>query len=140
MRLDLYLTQTFNIQSRNKALELIKSDKVKIDGAIISKPSFNVEQNHKVEILEDDFYVSRAAYKLKYFLQELKHFELNNINALDIGSSTGGFTQVLLENEVSSVTCVDVGSNQLHERIKYHPKITFFENTDIRNFQSKEIF
>ena len=76
MRLDLYLTQTFNIQSRNKALELIKSDKVKIDGAIISKPSFNVEQNHKVEILEDDFYVSRAAYKLKYFLQELKHFEL----------------------------------------------------------------
>ena len=140
MRLDLYLTQTFNIQSRNKALELIKSDKVKIDGAIISKPSFNVEQNHKVEILEDDFYVSRAAYKLKYFLQELKHFELNNINALDIWSSTGGFTQVLLENEVSSVTCVDVGSNQLHERIKYHPKITFFENTDIRNFQSKEIF
>jgi 23S rRNA (cytidine1920-2'-O)/16S rRNA (cytidine1409-2'-O)-methyltransferase len=140
MRLDLYLTQTFNIQSRNKALELIKSDKVKIDGAIISKASFNVEQNHKVEILEDDFYVSRAAYKLKYFLQELKHFELKNKNALDIGSSTGGFTQVLLENEVSKVTCVDVGSNQLHERIKHHPKITFFENTDIRNFQSEDIF
>ena len=140
MRLDIYLTKTFNIQSRNKACELIKSDKVKIDGAIISKPSFNVEQNHQVEILEDDFYVSRAAYKLKYFLQELKHFDLKNKNALDIGSSTGGFTQVLLENEVSSVTCVDVGSNQLHERIKYHPKITFFENTDIRNFQSKEIF
>jgi 23S rRNA (cytidine1920-2'-O)/16S rRNA (cytidine1409-2'-O)-methyltransferase len=140
MRLDLYLTQTFNIQSRNKALELIKSDKVKIDGAIISKASFNVEQNHQVEILEDDFYVSRAAYKLKYFLQELKHFELKNKNALDIGSSTGGFTQVLLENEVSKVTCVDVGSNQLHERIKHHPKITFFENTDIRNFQSEDIF
>ncbi|MEZ4694205.1 MAG: TlyA family RNA methyltransferase [Aliarcobacter sp.] len=140
MRLDLYLTQTFNIQSRNKALELIKSDKVKIDGEIISKPSFNVEQTHKVEILEDDFYVSRAAYKLKYFLQELKYFDLKNKNALDIGSSTGGFTQVLLENEVSSVTCVDVGSNQLHERIKHHPKITFFENTDIRNFQSEDIF
>ncbi len=140
MRLDLYLTQTFNIQSRNKALELVKSDKVKIDGAIISKASFNVEQNHQVEILEDDFYVSRAAYKLKYFLQELKHFELKNKNALDIGSSTGGFTQVLLENEVSKVTCVDVGSNQLHERIKHHPKITFFENTDIRNFQSENNF
>ena len=140
MRLDLYLTQTFNIQSRNKALELIKSDKVKIDGAIISKASFNVEQNHQVEILEDDFYVSRAAYKLKYFLQELKHFELKNKNALDIGSSTGGFTQILLENEVACVTCVDVGSNQLHERIKHHPKISFFENTDIRNFQSEDIF
>ena len=140
MRLDLYLTQTFNIQSRNKALELIKSDKVKIDGAIISKPSFNVEQNHKVEILEDDFYVSRAAYKLKYFLQELKHFDLKNKNTLDIGSSTGGFTQILLENNVSKVSCVDVGSNQLHERIKHNAKINFFENTDIRNFKSEDIF
>ena len=140
MRLDLYLTQTFNIQSRNKALELIKSDKVKIDGAIISKPSFNVEQNHKVEIMEEDFYVSRAAYKLKYFLQELKYFDLKNKNSLDIGSSTGGFTQILLKNEVASVTCVDVGSNQLHERVKHNPKISFYENTDIRNFQSEKFF
>ena len=55
MRLDLYLTTNFNIQSRNKACELIKSNKVKIDGAIISKPSFNVEDNHIIEILEEDF-------------------------------------------------------------------------------------
>ena len=140
MRLDLYLTKTFNIQSRNKACELIKSEKVKIDGSIISKPSFNVEENHKVEILEEDFYVSRAAYKLKYFLQELKYIELKNKNSLDIGSSTGGFTQILLENEVKKVTCVDVGSNQLHQRIKHNPKIEFFENTDIRVFKSDDIF
>ncbi|MDZ7819122.1 MAG: TlyA family RNA methyltransferase [Aliarcobacter sp.] len=140
MRLDLYLTKTFNIQSRNKACELIKSDKVKIDGEIISKPSFNVEENHKIEILEDDFYVSRAAYKLKYFLEELPTFILENKNSLDIGSSTGGFTQILLEKNVNKVTCVDVGSNQLHERIKYNSKIKFFENTDIRDFKSDEIF
>ena len=140
MRLDIYLTKTFNIQSRNKACELIKSDKVKIDGAIITKPSFNVEDDHKIELLEDDFYVSRAAYKLKYFLEELENFDLKNKNTLDIGSSTGGFTQILLENSVSKVTCVDVGSNQLHERIKYDSKISFFENTDIRAFQSDEIF
>ena len=140
MRLDLYLTKTFNIQSRNKACELIKSEKVKIDGVIISKPSFNVEQNHKIEILEDDFYVSRAAYKLKYFLQELANLILENKNALDIGSSTGGFTQILLENNVLKVSCVDVGSNQLHERIKYNSKINFFENTDIRDFKSEDIF
>ena len=140
MRLDIYLTKTFNIQSRNKACELIKSDKVKIDGVIITKPSFNVEDDHKIELLEDDFYVSRAAYKLKYFLEELENFDLKNKNTLDIGSSTGGFTQILLENSVSKVTCVDVGSNQLHERIKYDSKISFFENTDIRAFQSDEIF
>ena len=99
-----------------------------------------MEENHKVEILEEDFYVSRAAYKLKYFLQELKHFNLNDKNILDIGSSTGGFTQILLENDVKKVTCVDVGSNQLHERIKHNQKIEFFENTDIRNFKSDDIF
>jgi len=140
MRLDLYLSTNFNIQSRNKASELIKSNKVKCDGVIITKPSFKVEGNHKIELLEDDFYVSRAAYKLKYFLDELKHFDLKNKNSLDIGSSTGGFTQILLENNVSSVTCVDVGSNQLHERVKDDKRISFFENTDIRVFQSKYAF
>lgn len=136
----MYLTTNFNIQSRNKATELIKSNKVKCDGAIITKPSFNVLDFHKIELLEDDFYVSRAAYKLKFFLQELKNFDLKDKNALDVGSSTGGFTQILLENEIKKVTCVDVGTNQLHERIKYNDKINFFENTDIRNFESDEIF
>ncbi|MFW2605698.1 TlyA family RNA methyltransferase [Aliarcobacter butzleri] len=140
MRLDMYLTTNFNIQSRNKATELIKSNKVKCDGEIITKPSFNVLDFHKIELLEDDFYVSRAAYKLKFFLQELKNFDLKDKNTLDIGSSTGGFTQILLENEIKKVTCVDVGTNQLHERIKYNDKINFFENTDIRNFESDEIF
>ncbi|PZQ05349.1 MAG: TlyA family rRNA (cytidine-2'-O)-methyltransferase [Aliarcobacter butzleri] len=136
----MYLTTNFNIQSRNKATELIKSNKVKCNGEIITKPSFNVLDFHKIELLEDDFYVSRAAYKLKFFLQELKNFDLKDKNALDIGSSTGGFTQILLENEIKKVTCVDVGTNQLHERIKYNDKINFFENTDIRNFESDEIF
>ena len=136
----MYLTTNFNIQSRNKATELIKSNKVKCDGEIITKPSFNVLDFQKIELLEDDFYVSRAAYKLKFFLQELKNFDLKDKNALDIGSSTGGFTQILLENEIKKVTCVDVGTNQLHERIKYNDKINFFENTDIRNFESDEIF
>lgn len=136
----MYLTTNFNIQSRNKATELIKSNKVKCDGEIITKPSFNVLDFHKIDLLEDDFYVSRAAYKLKFFLQELKNFDLKDKNALDIGSSTGGFTQILLENEIKKVTCVDVGTNQLHERIKYNDKINFFENTDIRNFESDEIF
>lgn len=79
MRLDLYLSQNFNIQSRNKALELILSNKVKIDGEIVSKASFLVYENMIIEILEEDFYVSRAAYKLKYFLDELK----NEINLKD---------------------------------------------------------
>ncbi|WP_072682494.1 TlyA family RNA methyltransferase [Arcobacter sp. LA11] len=139
MRLDLYLVQQPNIQSRNKAHEIIKSNKVKIDGKIVSKPSFDVNENSNIELLEDTFYVSRAAYKLKYFLDEI-NIQIENKNALDIGSSTGGFTQILLENNVSSITCVDVGSNQLHEKIKENKKIKFFENQDIRTFKNQSHF
>ena len=138
MRLDQYIKEHYNIQSRNKANELIKSNKIKIDNQIITKPSFDVTEDNKIEILEEDFYVSRAAYKLKYFLKELPKLDLENKNALDIGSSTGGFTQILLEENIKSVTCVDVGSNQLHERIRNNSKITFYENMDIRNFKTQE--
>ncbi len=98
MRLDLYLVENFEIQSRNKANEIIKSNKVKVDGKVISKPSFKIEDDSKVELLEEDFYVSRAAYKLKYFLDE-SPIKIKNSDALDIGSSTGGFTQILLEKK-----------------------------------------
>lgn len=139
MRLDLYLTNYFDIQSRNKASELIKAKKVKVDGKIISKPSFITSQEHNVELLEDEFYVSRAAYKLKYFVEEF-NINLEDKEALDIGSSTGGFTQILLEKGIKSVICVDVGSNQLHERIRDDKRITFYENQDIRTFESEKKF
>ena len=137
MRLDIYLTKHHNIQSRNKAQELISAKKIKINGVIITKPSFKVDDNEiDLEILEDEFYVSRAAYKLKYFLEELENIKLSDKIALDIGSSTGGFTQILLQNNIKEVTCVDVGSNQLHDLIKEDYRIIKCENTDIRKFKS----
>ena len=139
MRLDIYLTKNFDIQSRNKANEIIKSKNVKVDGKIITKPSLIVDENSNIELLEEDFYVSRAAYKLKYFLDEIK-IDLSEKKALDIGSSTGGFTQILLESNIENVTCVDVGSNQLHEKIKNDKRIIFFENQDIRTFHSEKRF
>ncbi len=139
MRLDQYLTQYYDIQSRNKAQELINANKIKIDGKIISKSSFKVEKSMQLEVLEEDFFVSRAAYKLKYFLDEIS-IDLSNKEALDIGSSTGGFTQILINGNVKKVTCVDVGSNQLHAILKELENITFFENTDIRNFNPNRSF
>jgi len=137
MRLDLYLTQNYNIQSRNKASELIKAKKVTVDGKVITKPSFIVTDSHNVEVDTEDFYVSRAAYKLKHFLDD-NEINIENLQALDIGSSTGGFTQILLLNNVASVTCVDVGSNQLHQSIKEDKRIIVQENTDIRDFLSTD--
>jgi 23S rRNA (cytidine1920-2'-O)/16S rRNA (cytidine1409-2'-O)-methyltransferase len=139
MRIDLYLTQNFEIQSRNKAHEIIKSKKIKIDGKIITKPSFIVNDTMKIEILEEDFYVSRAAYKLKYFLDEVK-IDFTNLEGLDIGSSTGGFTQILLEKNIKNICCVDVGTNQLHKKIKDNDRITFYEKQDIRTFQNPKQF
>jgi len=140
MRLDQYLKENYDIQSRNKASELIKANKIKVDGKVITKASFDISETNIIEILEDDFFVSRAAYKLKHFLEELPYLNLENKIALDIGSSTGGFTQILLTKDVKEVTCVDVGSNQLHEKVKNDERIDFFENTDIRDFQSEKYF
>jgi len=137
MRLDIYLTQYSDIQSRNKANELIKSQKVLVDGKIIKKPSYKVEEGSVVVINQEEFFVSRAAYKLKYFLEEFP-INIKNKVALDIGSSTGGFTQILLAFGVQSVTCVDVGTNQLHPTLKTDSRIIIQENTDIREFNSNK--
>jgi len=139
MRLDIYLTNNNNIQSRNKASELIKSKKVLVDGKIVTKPSFQIEENMDVTINQEEFFVSRAAYKLKYFLEE-KNISVKDDVALDIGSSTGGFTQILLKENVKEVTCVDVGSNQLHKSLQDDSRIIVQENTDIREFLSEKIY
>ena len=139
MRLDKYITEKFSLQSRNKAAELIKTNKVLVDGIIIKKPSFLVDENMKVTLEEEDFFVSRSAYKLKYFLED-NNIVVKNKTAVDIGSSTGGFTQILLNNDIKSVTCVDVGTNQLHDTIKHNSKITIVENTDIRNFYPETFY
>ncbi len=134
MRLDKYITQNYKIQSRNKVVELIKAQKVLVNGKIITKPSFPIEGDEAITIYEEDFYVSRSAYKLKYFLQD-NSIDLKDKIAIDIGSSTGGFTQILLLNGVKQVTCLDVGTNQLHSSIRDDKRIIVKENTDIRNFK-----
>lgn len=138
MRLDVYLTKNFNINSRNKANELIKSSKVKVNKTLISKPSYFIQESDVIEVDLDDNFVSRSALKLKHFIEENSLiFEYKNIKCLDVGASTGGFTQVLLELGAVNVTCVDVGSNQLHPNIKSNPYVKFHENCDIRKFQSE---
>ena len=136
MRLDSYLVEIGLVESRNKAQQLIKEHAVSVDGKIIDKVSFDVVEGMTVELDDTQMYVSRAAIKLKGFLPHTD-WDLNALNALDIGSSTGGFTQVLLENNVAHVTCVDVGSDQLHPSLRSNPRVSVYENTDIRSFSSE---
>ncbi len=137
MRLDHYLFEAGYTDSRNKAKVLITGKKVRVDGAIVTRPAFAVDPQTplRVEILESRLYVSRAALKLKAFLAAHPVVIADKV-CLDIGSSTGGFVEVLLEEGARSVTGVDVGHGQLHEKLRADPRVISVENTDIRHFQS----
>lgn len=136
MRLDVYLYENALAQSRQKAQELIKSGKVYLNKKQCTKSSYEVLQSDEVEVQEFYQWVSRAGEKLEGFLSQSK-IEIAGKRVLDIGSSTGGFTEVLLHCGAKEVVCVDVGDNQLHPKLRFHPQIHFFENTDIREFESE---
>ena len=138
MRLDQYMVENGFVDSRTKAQVLIKARKVSVNAKPVMKPSFKVN-SEKVEMSDEMIYVSRAAHKLKGFLPKLP-FKVKDLNVLDIGASTGGFTQVLLEEEAKSVTCVDVGQGQLHEKLQNDKRITNFEKMDIRDFTRQRQF
>jgi 23S rRNA (cytidine1920-2'-O)/16S rRNA (cytidine1409-2'-O)-methyltransferase len=139
MRLDSYLVEIGLVESRTKAQGLIKEHAVSVEGKIIDKVSFEVDGSMSVVIADVERYVSRAALKLKGILP-FTTWDLSGLNALDIGSSTGGFTQVLLENGVANVTCVDVGSDQLHPTLRNDERVSVYENTDIRHFVAQKPF
>ncbi|HIP54676.1 MAG TPA: TlyA family RNA methyltransferase [Sulfurimonas autotrophica] len=139
MRLDAYLAQAGVSQSRNKAQTIIKEGLVHVNGVLVKKPAHDVNESDKVDVTEHKSYVSRAALKLDAFFDEIA-FSPKGKTALDIGSSTGGFTQVLLERGVKEVNCVDVGSNQLHHSLRKDERVYLYENCDIRKFQSEKAF
>jgi len=138
MRLDKYLVEEGYFESRNRANDAIKAGKVKVDGKV-AKASAKVDENSFVEVEDEKFYVSRAARKLENFLAE-HPMDLKGKRALDIGSSTGGFAQIVLENAVATLSCVDVGKDQLHVSLRKNKKLSLYEETDIREFQSDDAF
>jgi len=138
MRLDKYLVEEGYFESRNRAHGAIKAGQVTVDGKK-PKPSVKIDENSIVEVADEKFYVSRAARKLENFLAEYA-IDFKDKIALDIGSSTGGFAQIVLENGVASLSCVDVGSDQLHISLRENEKVSLYEETDIRDFHSDEDF
>ena len=140
MRLDDRVKEIFNI-SKTKAQKYIREGIVKVDDKIITKPGYILkdEEKYNIEIIEEKnryIYVSQGALKLK---KAVKKFNLEGILkdniCIDIGSSTGGFTEILLENGVKKVYSIDVGTSQLDEKLKKNKKVISIENTDFRNIQ-----
>lgn len=140
MRLDVYLFENGLAQSRNKAGEMIKNREVLVDKSVITKTSFKVNEMSKVSVEEKTQYVGRAGNKLKGFLQSCNALHVKGMNCLDIGSSTGGFIQVLLEEGALHVSGVDVGTEQLHVSLRGDKRISIYEQIDIREFKSEKKF
>ncbi|MCR5350293.1 MAG: TlyA family RNA methyltransferase [Acholeplasmatales bacterium] len=132
MRLDSYLQEKGYVESRNKAKTEIENGNVYINDKQILKSSFEVNDNDKVELKDKCPYVSRGGYKLMHAIKTF-NLDFKNKGVLDIGASTGGFTDCSLQNGASYVISVDVGTNQLHESLKADKRVISLENTNIKD-------
>lgn len=132
MRLDVYLVDKNIFETRNKAQMSIKKGIVYVDGKKITKPSFEVNEN-KIEIRGNVLpYVSRAGLKLEKAIKTF-NIKLEEKTMVDIGSSTGGFTDCALQNNIKKVIAIDVGKDQMSDKIKENNKVELHEQTDFRN-------
>lgn len=135
MRLDVYLTEKGICRSRSAAQQLINLGGVTVNGKTAVKNSLEVADSDEVKIVELMLpkYVGRGGQKLERAL-ELWSVDLGGKTCLDIGSSTGGFTDCMLQSGAARVFAVDVGSGQLNEKLRADERVISLENTDIRGF------
>ncbi len=130
-RLDKFLVDQKLVETRNKAQYLIKNNMIKINGQIIDKSNYLVTLNDKIEIISQLKFVSRAGEKLEFAIQNFK-INLENKIVLDIGASTGGFTDCCLKYDAKKVYALDVGTDQLHHTLVANPKVINLANTNLK--------
>ena len=135
MRIDVFLCESKMTPSRSHAKELIEKGAVCYCGKVITKPSFNLLPDASIDdikiALDMDKYVSRGGYKLEGALTEFD-IDVSGCVALDVGASTGGFTDCLLQNGARRVFAVDSGKGQLADKLKNDTRVALFENYNAR--------
>lgn len=132
IRLDNLLVQKSMIATRSQAESWIRLGQVLVSGEAITKPGYFVAPDAKVELKAKEQYVSRAGLKLASVAQ-LLHLDFAGKVVLDVGSSTGGFTDYALQHGARKVIAVDVGTDQLHPSLRGDQRIELHEQTDIRD-------
>jgi 23S rRNA (cytidine1920-2'-O)/16S rRNA (cytidine1409-2'-O)-methyltransferase len=134
-RLDIALVKRGLVETRSQARYLIREGKVEVNGQIMIKAGYKVSEADTIHLLEHHRYVSRGGLKLE---AALKAFEIDvrGSVALDVGASTGGFTDCLRRHGASRVYAVDVGSGQLSSKLRQDSQVHVFEGTDIRYLKS----
>lgn len=139
MRLDVYLTEKKICESRTAAKSLINIGGVSVNGKSAVKAALEVSEDDRIEIVEVKLprYVGRGGLKLEGALEKW-NIPLDGFTCVDIGASTGGFTDCMLQHGAAKVFAVDVGTDQLHERLRGDSRVISLENTDIRDFSLPE--
>jgi len=134
-RLDAELVRRGLARSRALAVEAIEQGRVTVDGRAVAKPSTRVTEDAALQIEDEQRYVSRAALKL---VAALDAFDVDPAGrlALDVGASTGGFTQVLLERGAREVIALDVGHGQLAPIVRQDPRVRVVEGVNARDLDA----
>ncbi len=137
-RLDRVLPELGLVRSRSRATELIAAGGVSVNGLKATKPGVKVAPGSRIQVAGDDHYVGRAAHKL---IAAFEEFPLTaaGVIALDVGASTGGFTQVLLERGAAAVLAIDVGHNQLAPELRSDPRVHLVEGRNARELTAENL-
>lgn len=136
-RLDTELVSRGLAATRSQAENLIELGQVEVNGQAVSKSAFRVSEKDDIRLTSDEQYVSRAGLKLASVAQKLKLDFLGKV-VLDVGSSTGGFTDYALQHGANKVIAVDVGTDQLHPSLRTNSQVELHEQTDIRDFKTEQ--
>lgn len=138
-RLDLILVEKGWLKSRQRARAMIMAGKVFVNGQRVDKPGFAVSSKDSIECKADDLpYVSRGGLKLEAALQHLP-LDVTAAICIDVGASTGGFTDCLLQHGAKRVYAVDVGYGQLAWKIRQDPRVIVIERTNVRHLAAEAI-
>jgi 23S rRNA (cytidine1920-2'-O)/16S rRNA (cytidine1409-2'-O)-methyltransferase len=131
MRVDVLLVERGLAESRSQAQRLVMAGQVRADGQVVLKPSVNVDVGAALDVEEGPPYVSRGGEKLEYALNELS-IRLDGKICADVGASTGGFTDCLLQHGAAKVYAIDVGKGILHWRLRQDQRVIVMEQTNAR--------
>ena len=137
-RADILLVERGLFESRARAQAAIEAGLVMANGKPVAKPSETIALDAELQAQPAHPFVSRGGVKLAGALEQYP-IDIEGHVCLDVGASTGGFTEVLLANGANLVFSIDVGREQLHPSLRGHPKVVSMEETDIRDFEGKRL-
>ncbi len=137
VRLDAWLVQNGMFGGRDTAKRHVEAGEVTVNGRVVTKPATSITDDDTVCCNAQERYVGRGGYKLEKAIQAAD-LDLNGVVAMDVGASTGGFTDCMRQHGARLVYAVDVGSNQLHPKLREDAAVVCIEHTDVRDAAVRE--